>query len=288
MNVRSTFATSLIFVIIVYLFSIILTFLVPNYADASFTEATPSMFFGWIWFSIFSLVKFITTWGPIVIICVLGGLADILLKLVSNIWNAIPVLSDLLHFYYPGVTFQNSIDAILTINEVAYETILSLGTQLEWTGSAYVGYWTEQGAEGLLGGIGYFASGWIDIGQEIYDGFVTAGQQAADDLVAGGQEAAQAIIDAGQASADAIIGFATEKLDTVQGIIDNRLVPIINLIKLIQGNVDLWSGHFDLILAGIRLVQLGIDIGLFVAAVALEATVGTVVDVVDDVARDIF
>lgn len=282
MKIASMFVTSLILVVILYLVSVCLTFLIPNYADAPFSEATPSMFFGWMWFSTFSIVQFITTWGPILAICVLGGIAGIILKLLSNIWNAIPVLSDLFYFYYPGVTFQNSINTILTINERAYVTILSLGTELEWQGAEAAGYWVNQGA-GLLVGLGYFSSNIPDIAQQLFDDFVAAGQVAYDGLVAEGQEAAQALIDTGQASADAIIGFATVKLQTVQGIIDNQLVPVVNLIKLIQGNVDPWSGHFDLILAGIRLVQLGIDIGILVAAVALEATVGSVVDVVDNI-----
>ena len=215
MNVAKSFSTSLIFVIILYLFSICLTFLVPSYADAPFSEATPSMFFGWLWYVTFSIVQFITTWGPIVIICVFGTIIDIVLKIISNIWNAIPVLSGFFHFYYPGITFQNSIDVILTINERAYVTILSLGTEFEWVGNAYTGYWLDQGA-GLLAGLGYFASDILDIASALIADAQTIAEERALAIIAVAQASALVLITAGQATADAIVGEAEALLTLIE------------------------------------------------------------------------
>lgn len=242
MKIASMFVTSLILVIILYLVSICLTFLIPNYADAPFSSATPSMFFGWIWFSVFSLVQFVTTWLPILAICVGGGIADIILKLLSNIWNAIPVLSDLFYFYYPGVTFQNSINTILTINERAYVTILSLGTELEWQGAEAAGYWVNQGA-GLLGNLGYFSSNIPDIAQQLFDDFVAAGQVVYDGLVAEGQEAAAALIGTAQVSADFIITAGQTSADAIVAEAEALLTLIEDKTVIIQGHID-GEGHW--------------------------------------------
>lgn len=127
-SIKGSYLHSLLFVVFIYLASIVMASLTTDYQEGIYVGADPQTFFGWMWYAIFSLVGFVTTWGPILFIVVVGGGLDIVFKLGTDLWNQVPIFP---YIPYPGFQFENSIDTIKYINEQFFdEFFLLLGEQL--------------------------------------------------------------------------------------------------------------------------------------------------------------
>lgn len=131
MKITFSYLHALFFVFILYALSIGIAFLIPDYS--SYYQTKPITIFGWLWFGTFSLLEILTTWIPIIIIALLGTLLDLFLSLIlvpviNTIHTLFPTLIG--KIYYKGITFQNSIDFIIYVNEYVYPFVVNMGEEL--------------------------------------------------------------------------------------------------------------------------------------------------------------